>query len=99
MQRLTASFLFLAFGSPAVAAASVAVRSVEVDGTAFRVTLSDGRIIAQDQLPGTILALGDGTGRQRRIRIDGVERDRQDAAGGGSPLLPFPPGTREGVGG
>ena len=35
----------------------------------------------QDQLPGTILVLGDGSGRQRRIRIDGVERDRQDAAG------------------
>lgn len=57
------------------------MRSVEVKGTAFRVTLSDGRTIAQNQLPGTILALGDGTGRQRRIRIDGVERDRQDAAG------------------
>jgi hypothetical protein len=85
MQCLTAGFLSLAvlfvFGSPATAAASATVRNVEVEGTAFRVTLSDGRIIAQDQLPGTILALGDGTGRQRRIRIDGVERDRQDAAG------------------
>jgi hypothetical protein len=85
MQCLTAGFLILAvlfaFGSPAMAAASATVRNVEVAGTAFRVTLSDGRIIAQDQLPGTILALGDGTGRQRRIRIDGVERDRQDAAG------------------
>jgi hypothetical protein len=50
-------------------------------GDRVSVTLSDGRTIAQDQLPGTILALGDGTGRQRRIRIDGVERDRQDAAG------------------
>jgi hypothetical protein len=85
MQWLTASFLILAmpfaFGSPEVAAASVAVRSVEVEGTAFRVTLSDGRIIAQDQLPGTILMLGDGSRRQRRIRIDGVEHDGRDAAG------------------
>src|ERR1700737_1041195 len=85
MQWLTGSFPILAmpfaFGSPALAAASATVRSVEIEGTAFRVTLSEGRIIAQDQLPGTILALGDGTGRQRRIRIDGVERDRQDAAG------------------
>jgi ADYC domain len=64
-----------------MAAESVAVRRVEVEGTAFRVTLSDGRIIAQDQLPGTILALGDGTGRQRRVRIDGVERDSKDPAG------------------
>jgi ADYC domain len=85
MQWLTASFLILAmpfaFGSPAVAAATVAVRSVEVEGTAFRVTLSDGRVVAQDQLPGTILTLGDGTGRQRRIRIDAVERDAKDPAG------------------
>jgi hypothetical protein len=75
MQCLTAALLILAvlvaFGPPAMAAESVAVRSVEVEGSAFRVMLSDGRIIAQDQLPGTILALGDGTGRQRRIRIDG----------------------------
>src|ERR1700738_609121 len=70
-----------AFWSLAIAAESVGVRSVAVEGTAFRVTLSDGRTIAQNQLPGTILTLGDGTGRQRRIRIDGVERDREDAAG------------------
>jgi hypothetical protein len=85
MQCLTAGYLILAalfaFGSPATAAGSAGVRSVEVNGTAFRVTLSDGQTIAQNQLPGTILALGDGTGRQRRIRIDGVERDHQDAAG------------------
>lgn len=85
MQWLTASFLILAvpfaFGSPALAAATVVVRSVEVEGTAFRVTLSDGRVVPQEQLPGTILALGDGTGRQRRIRIDGVERDSKDPAG------------------
>jgi hypothetical protein len=85
MQCLTIGFLILAvlfaFGSPAMATASAIVQSVEVEGTAFRVMLSDGRIIAQDQLPGTILALGDGTGRQRRVRIDGAERDRQDAAG------------------
>jgi hypothetical protein len=70
-----------AFGSPAMAVESATVRSVEVKGTAFRITLRDGRIIAQDHLRGVILALGDGTGRQRRIRIDGVERDRQDTAG------------------
>ncbi len=85
MKWLTASLPILAalfaFGSSAWAAASLAVRSVEADGTAFRVTLSDGRILQQDQLPGTILVLGDGSGRQRRIRIDGVERDRQNAAG------------------
>jgi hypothetical protein len=85
MQCSAAALLILAgpfgFCSLAMAAASVAVRSVGVEGTSFHVTLSDGRIVPQDQLPGTILVLGDGTGRQRRIRIEGVERDRQDAAG------------------
>ncbi|MGH6936643.1 MAG: hypothetical protein ACRED2_10755, partial [Methylocella sp.] len=61
-----------------MAAGSVAVRSVAVEGTAFRVTLSDGRVLPQERLPGTILAIGNGTGRQRRIRIDGVERDSND---------------------
>ncbi|MGH6936132.1 MAG: ADYC domain-containing protein [Methylocella sp.] len=59
----------------------MAVRSVEVERTEFRVTLSDGRIIPQERLPGTLLVLGDGTGRQRRIRIDGIERDAKDPAG------------------
>jgi ADYC domain len=85
MRWLTANFLIrtvpLALGSPAVAAETVAVRSVQVEGTVFRVTLGDGRILPQDQLPGAILAFGDGTGRQRRIRIDAVERDPKDPAG------------------
>jgi ADYC domain len=76
---LIAAWLF-AVCSPA-AAATVAVRSVEVEKTAFRVTLSDGRILEQEQLPGVILVLGDPIGAQRRIRIDGVERDAKDPAG------------------
>jgi hypothetical protein len=78
--RLTLAGL-CAFCSPAMAAERVAVRSVEVEGTAFRVTLSDGRVLAQEQLPGTILLLGDGGGVQRRIRIDAIERDGSDQAG------------------
>ncbi|MGH6837915.1 MAG: ADYC domain-containing protein [Methylocella sp.] len=81
LARLLALAGLCALGSPAMAAGSVAARSVEAEGTAFRVTLSDGRVLPQDQLPGTILVLGDGSGQQRRIRIDGVERDRQDAVG------------------
>lgn len=81
----TAGLLILAvmfaFGSPEMTAQSAAVRSVEIAGTAFRVILSDGWIVPQEQLPGTILALGDGTGGQRRIRIDAVERDAKDPAG------------------
>ena len=63
------------------AAANVTVRSVAVEKAAFRVTLSDGRVLAQEQLPGTILVLGDGSGAQRRIRIDEVEREAKDPAG------------------
>jgi len=74
-------FSLLAMGSQATATPNATVQGVAVEGTAFRVMLSDGRIIPQDQLPGTILAIGDGTGRQRRIRIDAVERDARDAAG------------------
>src|SRR5208337_314323 len=55
--------------------------NVAVDGTAFRVTLPDGRVLAQEQLPGTVLTLGDGSGAQRRIRIDTVEHDPRDPLG------------------
>jgi hypothetical protein len=85
MQWPAARFLTIAgvalLCAPAMAAATVAVRSVEVERTAFRVTLSDGRILPQEQLPGVVLLLGDGTGQRRRIRIDAVERDAKDPAG------------------
>jgi ADYC domain len=58
-----------------------AVRSVEVEKIPIRVTLNDGRVLKQEQLRGAILVLGDGTGAQRRIRIDAVERDAKDPAG------------------
>jgi ADYC domain len=73
--------LCLLANAAAIAARAVAVRSVEVEGTAFRLTLSDGRILPQEQLPGTILVLGDGSGTQRRIRIDAAERDTKDPSG------------------
>jgi len=54
---------------------------VTVDGTAFRVSLPDGTVLPQEKLPGTILTVGDGTGHQRLVRIDAVERDARDPAG------------------
>jgi len=60
---------------------AVRVQGVAVDGTRFRVVLSDGRIMAQNDLPGTILALGDGTGARRLVRIDAVEHDPKDQSG------------------
>lgn len=60
---------------------AVRVQGVAVDGTRFRVMLSDGRIMAQTDLPGTILALGDRTGARRLVRIDAVEHDPKDQSG------------------
>ena len=44
-------------------------------------TLTDGTVLPQDRLPGTVLAIGDGSGQQRRVRIDSVEPDPRDPAG------------------
>ena len=51
-------------------------------GDAVPITMADGRVTPQEALPGTILlAFGDGSGRQRRFRIDSVERDPKDKDG------------------
>lgn len=52
-----------------------------MEGSTFRITLADGRVLAQDELPGTVLALGEGSGQQRLLRIDAVERDPRDPLG------------------
>lgn len=63
-------------GPPVAAAPDAAVRSVAVEGTSFRVTLADGRVPARDELPGTVLAIGDGSGQRRKVRTDTLsERD------------------------
>jgi len=68
-------------GLPLRAVPQTAVRSIEVEGTAFRITLSDGRMLGQAELPGIRLVIGDGSGEQRTIRIDAVEHDPKDPAG------------------
>lgn len=68
-------------GPPATAAPCAAAASVAVEGTQFRITLADGRVLAQDELAGVRLTLGDGFGNQRRIRIDAVEPDPKDKSG------------------
>src|SRR4051812_31177265 len=77
--RLVALALLLA--GPPAAAAPTAVRGVAVDGTRFVVTLTDGTVLPQERLPGTVLAIGDGSGAQRRVRIDTVETDPRNPAG------------------
>jgi hypothetical protein len=54
---------------------------VTVEGTVFRVTLPDGRILSHDDIVGAVLTLGDGSGLQRRIRINSEERDVRDPTG------------------
>jgi ADYC domain len=72
----------LAVGSPPSSAAPQgAAQNVEVVRTTFRITLADGRVMAQDELPGVRVALGDGSGSQRLIRIDAVEPDPKDSTG------------------
>jgi hypothetical protein len=68
-------------GLPLPAVPQTTVRSVEVEGTSFRITLSDGHVLGQDELPGVRLMIGDGSRKQRTIRIDTVERDQKDPAG------------------
>jgi len=75
---LAAIALLISAGPPSPAVPQTALRSVEVDGTAFRITLADGHVLGQDELPGVRLMIGDGSGRQRAIRIDAVERDPRD---------------------
>jgi hypothetical protein len=63
------------------AALPAAAQSVAVDGSQFRVTLADGRVLPQQALPGVVLTFGDGSGTQRRLRIDSIERDARDPHG------------------
>jgi hypothetical protein len=71
----------LVVGPPSPAVPQTSVHSVEVEGTAFRITLSDGHVLGQEELPGLRLMIGDGSGQQRTIRIDGVEHDPKDPGG------------------
>ena len=53
-----AALLLALAGPPATAAPDRAVRSIAVEGTSFRVTPADGRVLTQDELPGTVPAIG-----------------------------------------
>jgi ADYC domain len=76
IRAVAGAFALLAAATQPAAAAPVAV-----EGTQFRVTLADGRVLPQEALKGVALTFGDGSGKQRRIRIDSVERDSRDPDG------------------
>jgi hypothetical protein len=50
------------------------LRSIEVDGTEFKVTLADGRVLRSAELVGATLSISI-SGGMTRLRIDAVERD------------------------
>jgi len=69
----------LIFAAVAVIAATgpapaAELRSVEADGTQFKVTLSDGSVLRSPQLAGAVLTVT-ARGETLRLRIDGVELD------------------------
>jgi ADYC domain len=71
------SALALAWLTPAVAQPSIA--KIEVSGTAFHVTLSDGSVKQGTELAGAVLVFDIG-GKQVRIRIAAVMPDANDKA-------------------
>jgi hypothetical protein len=63
---------------PALAPAGTSVPSVAIEGTAFRLTLADGRVLAGAGLVGHRLTIADGEGRTLSLRIDAVTPDPKD---------------------
>ena len=71
MPILSALFLLLV----ALAQGSAAeLQSVEADGAAFKVTMSDGKVLRSPDLVGATLTIAT-AGGTLRVRIDAVERD------------------------
>jgi hypothetical protein len=57
--------------------AAAPVASIAVEGSVLKITLADGRALASRDLIGARLLVDQG-GRQRRVRLDGIERDPDD---------------------
>jgi hypothetical protein len=63
------------------AAAQETPAKVEVVGTAFRLTMADGRVLAGADLLGAALAVGAAGGAELKVRIDAVRPDPRDPLG------------------
>ena len=63
------------------AQAEPAVRTVAIDGTSFRITLDDGRVLSGTSLVGMTLTMADAKGGQLPVRIDAVQPDPKDPTG------------------
>ncbi|HKU97569.1 MAG TPA: ADYC domain-containing protein [Vineibacter sp.] len=73
---LAIAALLLSIG-PAAAQTPASLKSIEAEGTQFKVTMSDGRVLRSPQLAGATLVIAMG-GSTVRVRIDAVERDPED---------------------
>jgi len=73
--------LALGVATASFAQTAPALTGVAVEGTRFKVTLSDGRTLTSNQLVGATLTLAIGGGTAR-VRIDAIERDPEDKAAG-----------------
>lgn len=76
--RTAVMAMVLAIGAiPSLAQTAPTLTGVAVDGTRFKVTLSDSRTLTSNQLVGATLTLAMGSGTAR-MRIDAIERDPED---------------------
>jgi hypothetical protein len=79
--RSAACAIIAALAAPSLGLAQAGLQSIEADGTQFKVTMSDGRVLRSRDLVGATLSIAMG-GAIRRIRIDAVETDPGDPAHG-----------------
>lgn len=81
MERLRAALMAMAVtigaASPSMTQTAPTLTGVAVEGTRFKVTLSDGRTLTSNQPVGATLTLAMGGGTAR-VRIDAIERDPED---------------------
>jgi hypothetical protein len=77
--HLTLALLGVFMATGVAASPAVSVAGVDVEGTRFRVVMSDGRIRYSDTLVGAVLTMGI-DGGQARVRIDAVIRDPKEEA-------------------
>jgi hypothetical protein len=80
--RCSAAAILMAFvGSVTAGEIDTTVGSVEIVGTAFKITTGDGQELTGDELVGTVLTITDEAGHHLVVRIDGHQKDPLDPSG------------------
>ena len=73
-----AMWVVLPLQAAMASAAEAPIAGVEIQGTAFAVRLTDGHVLAQQELVGAILEVSDDRGQPLTVRIDGFVVDPKD---------------------